>query len=232
MCNATAPVIVDSSEVKTEQPENMINAGVYFPTMIYDLQKPEYLEVARSTVKEALDLVKKKIKFNPLYPVYQTESLLEGDSKIRDLLMFIAQTGFHILQQQGYAMEHVAVNFIEAWCQEHHKYSSMEQHIHGGNAQLIGFYFIDVPENSSLPVFHDPRAGKNQVTFMENDVNGITPATTGITIQPKEGMLVFANSWLPHSFTRNGSDKPFRFIHFTLGIQAAPPEHEPEVEIV
>jgi Putative 2OG-Fe(II) oxygenase len=232
MCNATAPTIVESSEVKEEQkPENMINVGAYFPSMIYDFEKTEFLETIKTSVNEALDLVKTKIQINPLYPVIQTESLLE-DLRLREFFTFIAQTGFNILQQQGYAMDHLGVNFVEAWCQEHHKFSGMDQHIHGGNAQLVGFYFIDVPKNGCLPVFHDPRIGKNQVSFMEKDVNGVTSATSGITINPKEGMFVFANSWLPHSFTRNGSDEPCRFIHFTLGVQVAPPEHEPEVEIV
>jgi hypothetical protein len=37
-----------------------------------------------------------------------------------------------------------------------------------------------------------------------------------INIEPKEGMLIFTNSWLAHSFSRNASNKNMQFIHFTV----------------
>jgi len=50
-----------------------------------------------------------------------------------------------------------------------------------------------------------------------------------VSFKPENGMLLFSNSWLPHSFTRNGSDKPFKFLHFNLGIMAAPELPKPIV---
>jgi hypothetical protein len=31
-------------------------------------------------------------------------------------------------------------------------------------------------------------------------------------------MLILTNAWLPHSFTRNNSDKPMRFVHMNLSV--------------
>jgi len=42
-------------------------------------------------------------------------------------------------------------------------------------------------------------------------------------------MLVLANSWLPHSFTKNGSDEPMTFIHFNLGVVLNDPVPPAEV---
>ena len=107
------------------------------------------------------------------------------------------------------------------WMQEHYHSSGMEKHIHSNGAQLVGFYFLEVPENSSRLVFHDPRPAKVQIDFDEKNAEEITLASQAINFQPKVGELYFTNAWLPHSFTRNGSDKPLKFVHINIGLQHA-----------
>jgi hypothetical protein len=48
-----------------------------------------------------------------------------------------------------------------------------------------------------------------------------------INYHPKEGMLMLTNAWLPHSFTRNMSDKPMRFIHFNVNVKEATTYYQP-----
>jgi hypothetical protein len=43
-----------------------------------------------------------------------------------------------------------------------------------------------------------------------------------INFTPKPGMMVFANSWLAHSFTRHAADQAIEFVHFNLTVQQAP----------
>jgi len=95
----------------------------------------------------------------------------------------------------------------------------MEQHVHGSGSQIVGFYFLEVPENSSHVVFHDPRAGKPLISLAETDMSKATFASNAINFEPKEGMLMFTNAWLPHSFSRHGNKKPMKFIHFNLGVR-------------
>ena len=38
-----------------------------------------------------------------------------------------------------------------------------------------------------------------------------------VVMKPEAGTIVFTNSWLPHSFPRNPSNKPLKFIHFNVG---------------
>ena len=52
---------------------------------------------------------------------------------------------------------------------------------------------------------------------LQLQTNNGTPA---INFTPKPGMFMFAPAWLPHAFSRHGSKKPFRFIHFNMGVQA------------
>ena len=143
-----------------------------------------------------------------------------ADPRISDFCNFVGSTAWNILSEQGYAMEDKVVTFSEMWTQEHHKHSAMEQHTHP-NTQIVGFYFLEVPENSSRVVFHDPRAGKVQTNLPEQDVNMATFGSQMINFEAKEGLLIFSNAWLPHSFTRHASEKPLKFVHFNLTVQVA-----------
>ena len=107
------------------------------------------------------------------------------------------------------------------WVQEHHKFSGMEQHIHNNGTQLVGFYFLDVPENSSHVTFHDPRYGKTQLDMMEKDFSIPSHATSLVHFIPKPGDLYFTNAWLPHSFSRHGNDEPLRFVHINISVKNA-----------
>jgi uncharacterized protein (TIGR02466 family) len=146
---------------------------------------------------------------------------------------FVGATAWNILQEQGYAMENKLVHFTEMWTQEHHKHSSMEQHVHGFGVQIVGFYFLEAPEDSSRVVFHDPRAGKVQNDLPEQEMSNATPASRMVNFEAKEGRLIFSNSWLPHSFTRHASDKPIKFVHFNLTVsQAQPTCTMPTAEVI
>ena len=45
-----------------------------------------------------------------------------------------------------------------------------------------------------------------------------TPASKMINFTPKPGMMIFANSWLAHSFTRHAAELPIKFVHFNLTV--------------
>jgi uncharacterized protein (TIGR02466 family) len=198
---------------------SQLEAKLFFPTVVYTIDKPEYVEKVKEVGEESLTRIKQKQELNDIYPAYMSENIF--DTRINDFLEFVGSTGWNILSEQGYAMDNFNTSFESMWVQEHHKHSAMEQHIHNNGIQLVGFYFLDVPENSSRLVFHDPRAGKVQINLPEFDVSNLTPASIATNIVPKSGLLVFAPSWLPHSFTRHASDEPIKFVHFNMIVQHA-----------
>ena len=60
-----------------------------------------------------------------------------------------------------------------------------------------------------------------------------TLASTMINFKPEPGMMMFAPAWLAHSFGRNASKEPFRFVHFNLTVQQTAPTFCPaSAEIV
>lgn len=195
-----------------------ITAEHYFLTPVYLVDRPEFVDVVNEVSEEHLGKVRQTVVENPLYPVCMSTSY-HNDPRLADFCQFIGEAAWAILDQQGYDMSRFTVGFSEMWTQEHHRQSSMEQHVHGYGAQIVGFYFLEVPENSSRVVFHDPRVSKVMIDLPQKDIGAATIASQMINFEPRVGLTIFSNSWLPHSFTRNASDKPIKFVHFNLHAQ-------------
>jgi len=209
-----------------------LQVAYHFPCPIYIIERPDFLEAVNTVSEEALEVQRKERDLNEIYPVYMTGSYF-ADPRVAVFSEFIGATAWNILNEQGYAMGDKAVQFTEMWTQEHHKHSAMDAHVHGFGSQIVGFYFLETPEGGSNVVFHDPRAGKIQIDLPEQDMIIATTASKMINFTPKPGMMIFANSWLAHSFTRHASELPIKFIHFNLTVIPAPQSCSlPAAEIV
>jgi len=231
---AKKPKVCKAAESVAEVIQNtQLGVAYHFPCPIYLIDRPDFLDVVNQVSEERLEVTRKDRNLNEIYPVYMTDSYY-GDPRMAQFSEFIGSTAWNILSEQGYAMQNVAVQFTEMWTQEHYKHSSMAAHIHGYGSQIVGFYFLETPENCSRLVVHDPRAAKVQIDLPEQDMNMATPASKMINFTPKPGMMIFTNSWLMHSFTRHAADKPIKFVHFNLTVipqpqQCCPP---PAAEVI
>lgn len=201
--------------------QTQLQVAYHFPCPIYVIERPDFLEVVNTVSEEGLEVAKKAQPLNDIYPVHMTGNYF-GDPRMAGFTEFVGGTAWNILNEQGYAMQDKAVSFMEMWTQEHHKHSAMDAHVHGYGSQITGFYFLDTPEDCSRVVFHDPRAGKVQLDLPEQDMGMATPASKMINFTPKPGMMIFANSWLSHSFTRHAADLPIKFVHFNLTVIQQP----------
>jgi len=208
--------------------QDNLETSAHFATAIYSISKPEYvpaaLEVFNENVKKQQDLK----EINALYPVYITGNLYM-DPRLYDFSTYVASTAWNILKTQGYKVEDKVTYFHSMWGQEHYKTSNMEEHIHNDGVQIVGFYFLDCPENSSHIIFADPRIGKNQLGMVEADPTKISMASTHISFKPEVGKLYLTNAWLAHAFSRHNNDKPFKFIHMNLSVQQAPAQQQATV---
>jgi hypothetical protein len=210
-----------------------LNEMFLFSAPVYKTHKPEFLKVARQVSQKFISKRKKEKELNSAYPVYMTENLHEA-YEMQNFSNNIAQLSWGILKAQGYAMQHFDTYFTEMWCQEHHNMSSIERHIHGDGNVLTGFYFLDCPKDSSKIIFHDPREGKVITSLPQEKEENITYASNLVNFVPEEGDLFFSNACLPHSFSKNLSNKPMRFIHFNIAVTPTIPKHcqKPKVEVV
>jgi uncharacterized protein (TIGR02466 family) len=197
--------------------QTQLQVAYHFPCPIYIIERPDFLEAVNTVSEEGLAEARKTQSLNEIYPVYMTQNYF-GDPRMAGFTEFVGATAWNILNEQGYAMQDKAVQFTEMWTQEHHKHSAMDAHVHGFGSQIVGFYFLETPEDGSRVVFHDPRAAKVQIDLPEQDINLATAASKAINFTPKPGMMLFANSWLSHSFTRHAADLPIKFVHFNLTV--------------
>jgi uncharacterized protein (TIGR02466 family) len=201
--------------------QTQLQVAHHFPCPIYVIERPDFLETVNVVSEEALEAQRKIQTLNEIYPVIMTGNYFD-DLRMKEFSEFVGGTAWNILNEQGYNMQDKAVQFTEMWTQEHHKHSAMDAHIHGFGSQIVGFYFLETPEDCSKLVFHDPRAGKVQIDLPEQDTNIATPASKAINFTPKPGMMIFANSWLAHSFTRHAAELPIKFVHFNLTVIPSP----------
>lgn len=200
--------------------KDVIDGNIYFPTIVYQIEKPEFLETVNKVAEEELVHIRKKTP-NEIYPVHMTGNLFDKP-EIIPFQYYVGGTAMNLLNEQGYDLEGFETYFSEMFCQEHYKHSGMEQHTHGAGSQIVGFYFLETPENCSKVVFHDPRVGKPMISWNEKDLSQATFASNAINFTPRPGLLMFTNAWLPHSFTRHEADSPIKFIHFNIGLRASP----------
>jgi hypothetical protein len=219
---AKKPKVCKAAESVAEVVKNtQLQVAYHFPCPIYIIERPDFLDVVNTVSEEALEVAKKAHPLDEIYPVYMTGSYF-ADPRMFGFTEFVGATAWNILNEQGYAMQNMGVAFTEMWTQEHHKHSAMDAHVHGYGSQIVGFYFLETPEDCSHVVFHDPRAAKVQIDLPEQDMGRATPASRMINFTPKPGMMIFANSWLMHSFTRHAAELPIKFVHFNLTVIPAP----------
>jgi len=211
--------------------QTQLQVAYHFPCPIYIIERPDFLDVVNAVSDEALNAQRKIKELNEIYPVVMSGNYF-GDPRMASFSEFVGATAWNILDEQGYAMQDKAVQFIEMWTQEHHKHSAMDAHVHGYGSQIVGFYFLETPEGSSNVVFYDPRAAKVQIDLPERDMSMATPASKMINFTPKPGMMIFANSWLMHSFTRHAAEQPIKFVHFNLAVIQQPQTCPTPAEVI
>jgi len=191
-----------------------------FVSGLYTATKPEYLSTAKEVYGRYIDKQKEYTNGVAEWAVLQTENMFE--SELTDLMNYLAQTSWNILDSQGYDMQNYNTVLNEFWGQRIDNGGFHFEHVHANSSQITGFYFLEVPDDSCRVVLYDPRAGKKQISLRERDWTQLTYACDAINFVPKAGEIYFINSWQGHGFSMNKSDKPFKFIHFNVSTSEIP----------
>jgi len=198
-----------------------LEEAAYFVSSVYVVKKPQFVEpVSRVSDRNFQERSGKEVTV--------MSGNYSSDPEITEFTQYVSQTAWNILAAQGYKMDNLVTFFTEMWTQEHNQYSSMETHVHGMGSQISAFFFLEVPEGGCKMVIHDPRPGKVIISMPAASDDKVTQASTQVVFTPQPGHLIFTNAWLPHSFTRNTSELPVKFVHMNLSVSL----QEPSVEVV
>lgn len=189
----------------------------HFVSNIIRYNRSDFLSTVTPVFNEYVERLRGTKKTNDPYPGVMTE-LLSGDERLFDFVSYISDISWDILSKQGYNMDLFYTNAQEMWGQYHPFSSSMDKHSHGQGSYISGFYFIETPPNSSVVTFYDPRSVKTHINLPLKETNILTDGHTSVWYEPKPGDFIFTDSWLEHSFTRNQSHQPYKFIHFNVSV--------------
>lgn len=194
----------------------MINLNTVFPSSVGIVNAPQFLSVTRNSSNKHIEQVLQKYQVDPVYPIIQTENMV-WDETLVDFNNFVLASANEMLDKQGYDTTKVRLSINDLWCQKHFKMSGHERHTHNNGCVMSAFYIIEAPTNSCSVLFYDPRAGKEYgFVLPEKNERELTEASNIINYGPSDGELILVNSYIPHGFTRNYSDKPFVMLHINI----------------
>ena len=186
---------------------------IYFPSIIYRDERPDFLEAASLVASSHLERLEQTER------EFQAQSgLLNDELSIAPLREYILTSTATALTEQGYNTSGVTFSCF-LWAQETYFGGGFPSHVHP-HSLMSGFYFIETQENGSFPVFEDPRPGRIMSGLPVVESINPTAATTHIhfnSVVP--GTLLMTNSWLNHTLTTNYSEKTTRTLHFTVGAE-------------
>lgn len=148
--------------------------------------------------------------------IYHSDSLIE-DINFKKFINFTNENAFNILDKQGYNLSNYFLATTNLWVQEFSNKGGGQHtpHVHW-DGHISGFYFLKCSENTSRPVFTDPKPGKMMTLLPEKDKSKITNASEKINIKIKPGLFIFFNSYMTHEYILDQGIDPFRFIHFNI----------------
>lgn len=209
--------------------KDQLSTSLYFQSPVYHIEIPEmvddvnkvcdkYIKEARNNLKKPIKDREKKLgkKVGDHGMSYHSTSLV-GDPGLKELQEYIGATSWNVMDHMGYDMTNYELFWTEFWVQEfadkgggHH-----DGHVHYDN-HISGFYFLKCSENTSMPVFQDPRLAKVMTQLPLKKPEDITFGTDKVHYKPKPGTMIFFPAYLEHQYTVDDGVEPFRFIHFNL----------------
>ena len=164
----------------------------YFKTSIWYEHKPEFVKSLNKAsdkyIKDAIKRNKDYIKKYGDFGMSHHSTPLTQDTKFMDIRNYVGQQAWNFLDQQGHEMKHYSLIFSEMWVQEFAKKGGGHHsaHIHW-NQHVSGFYFLKCSEETSYPVFHEPRTGARATKLKMKTNTNILPGNDLIHFKPRPG---------------------------------------------
>lgn len=179
----------------------------FFPSPIWVEEKPEFLNM------DTDNFIQNKGEFGQSYHSHH----LVNEPELNQFKDYVLNIASNFLDAQGFNMSLYKLVYQDLWVQE---FSSAGAGHHGKhtheNSHVSGFYFLKCSENTSFPIFYDPRpsADTQRLALKKHPCDEI--GDKNVQYLPQPGTLMFFNSYLPHEFIVDKGIDQFRFIHFNI----------------
>ena len=193
----------------------------FFATPFWATEKPEWVEDLNKTCQPYLDESheshKEGIEKNggsDFGRVFHSNPI-QQESQLKEFVSYVANTGKNLLETWGIDMSNHDLAIQDMWVQEFAKDGGGHHRIHiHENCHISGFFFLE-NDDSSYPLFHDPRPGAAMTALPQKNNQSLSYANRCINYQPKPGSVYMFPSYLPHEYIMSNGGS-FRFIHWNL----------------
>ena len=193
----------------------------FFNTAIWLEHKPEFVKslnkASNKHIKDARKREKEFIKKHGDFGRSYHSTSLIVDNDFLDFRNYVGQKSWEYLDNQGFDMQQYQTFFEQSWVQEFAKNGGGHHaaHIHW-NTHVNAFYFLKCGEETSYPIFHEPRTGARTTKLKMKPGNGIFHGTELVHFKPKPGTLIIFPGYMEHEYAVDHGKKPFRFIHICI----------------
>ena len=200
-----------------------IEVGHYFRTPLFTGVEKSFLVDLIKATDPYVDEARKRKK--DLFGMIHHSDILYNDEKFDEFIKYISMISTDFMEMQGYKTETYKPTLNELWVQDFTKKGGGHHgtHIHY-NQHVSGFYFLKCSEDTSFPIFHDPRVGSLMCRLEERKPLEVTDSSPFIHCNVEPGSIIIFPGYLPHEFSVDSGKDRFRFIHWNF--QFLPKEYK------
>ena len=186
-----------------------MNRYDYFSSSIYREEHPDWVGYTRQVVQKYYDQAASNDTLD------QTVHMA-NDPDLKFLVDYLVLAADTILREQGYDMDKYELYVSGLWGQDVKCNGGTNVHVHK-NSQICGWFFLETPEGSAYPVYHEPRMNKQMIELDYARSNELVPASSEVHFNNiKPGTILMANSWIQHQLIQNNSQAQTRSVHFII----------------
>jgi uncharacterized protein (TIGR02466 family) len=200
-----------------------INIEHYFKTPLFTGVEKAFVSDLIKATDPYIDQAKKRNNDRFGFSFHSTT--LYNDTKFNEFIKYISMLSIDFMEVQGYNTELYKPTLNEMWVQEFTKKGGGHHgsHIHY-NQHVSGFYFLKCSNDTSFPIFHDPRVGSLMCRLDQKKSSEVTDSSPFIHCKIEPGTIIVFPGYLPHEFVVDRGKDSFRFIHWNF--QFLPKEYK------
>lgn len=190
----------------------MIDSNIHqvFPTLIYSTTNVTLAENILPTIKRYLSDVDYVTYAGGYKNTYKKEFGLEIEDDLNEIKTFILNCADDFSKKRGISVANLNMHIF---ANEMIDGDSHDLHTHA-NCLYSGVFYLQIPDNSSLILFKDPRIHTRFIAQNVIENNHLNGGFFGIN--PTKGLFLMWDSWLEHKVPVNKSVQPRIALVFNL----------------
>ena len=191
---------------------NKLSYELFFPTVISHNVNEQLASYMLPIATKILNDRKNLTNTWGYKTTYSQSESLHTRSDMQPFVDYVYNSAQQYVDDNGYDLD-VSNLKMQLFASEINNNDYHTSHNHP-NSVLSGVFYLEVYNDSSKILFHEPRSAKR---FTSLPIKKHTHTNQDIIfVQPQNGLLLLWESWLYHEVTKSTNDKPRKTLVFNL----------------